>query len=93
MKPLLSGFGYIVAIALPLAFSSAAEAYVGPGAGLGVIGTLMAFVGTVLFAIVGFIWYPIKRLLRKRKPATAEAAPAAASDAVEHSESKPESVS
>jgi len=44
----------------------AAEAYVGPGLGLSVIGTIFAFVGAVFLAIVGFIWYPIKRLFRRR---------------------------
>ena len=41
-------------------------AYVGPGSGLTIIGAALAFVGTVLLMIVGFIWYPIKRLLRAR---------------------------
>ena len=49
-----------------------AEAYVGPGAGLSAIGTLVALVGAVILAIVGFIWYPIKRLLRRGKENTAE---------------------
>ena len=26
------------------------------------------------FAIVGFVWYPVKRMMRKRKAAEAEAA-------------------
>jgi hypothetical protein len=39
------------------------SAYIGPGAGISVIGTAVAFVGAVIFAIVGFVWYPIKRLL------------------------------
>jgi len=38
-------------------------AYIGPGAGISVIGTVVAFLGAVVFAIVGFVWYPIKRLL------------------------------
>ena len=39
-------------------------AYVGPGAGLSAIGAFFALVAGVLVAIVGFIWYPIKRLIR-----------------------------
>ena len=39
-----------------------AHAYIGPGAGVSVLGTVMAFLGAVFFAIVGFIWYPLKRL-------------------------------
>ena len=44
-----------------------AQAYVGPGAGLGAIGTVLALIGAVLLAILGFLWYPIKRLLQKRR--------------------------
>lgn len=48
-----------------------AFAYVGPGAGLTAIGTVLALGSAVLLAIVGFIWYPIKRLFRRRKPPVA----------------------
>lgn len=41
-------------------------AYVGPGAGLTVIGAALALVGGVVFWIFGFVWYPVKRLLRRR---------------------------
>ncbi len=40
-------------------------AYIGPGAGISAIGTVVAFVGAILLAIVGFVWYPVKRLLAK----------------------------
>ena len=43
-----------------------ASAYVGPGAGLTVIGSALALIAGILFAIVGFVWYPIKRLFRKK---------------------------
>lgn len=39
-----------------------AEAYIGPGAGITAIGTMIALVGAVVLAIVGFVWYPLKRL-------------------------------
>ena len=42
-------------------------AYIGPGAGISAIGTVVAFIGAILLAVVGFIWYPIKRLLGKIK--------------------------
>jgi hypothetical protein len=42
-------------------------AYVGPGAGLSAIGAFLAMVAGVFVAIVGFIWYPIKRLIRRIK--------------------------
>jgi len=47
--------------------SSFAHAYVGPGAGLSALGTVAAFIGACLLIIVGFVWYPIKRLLKKLK--------------------------
>src|SRR5262249_25571348 len=44
---------------------SSAFAYVGPGAGLSALGWLAALAGAVGLAIVGFVWYPIRRLLRR----------------------------
>ena len=43
-----------------------AHAYIGPGAGLTAIGALIALVTTVLLALLGFVWFPIKRLMRMR---------------------------
>lgn len=51
---------------LLLAFPAPALAYVGPGSGLTVIGAALAFLGSLFLAIVGFIWYPLKRWLRGR---------------------------
>ena len=45
----------------------AAFAYIGPGAGISAIGTVIALIGAILLAIVGFVWYPIKRLRAKNK--------------------------
>lgn len=49
-----------------------AYAYIGPGAGLSAIGSLLALIGAILLAILGFIWFPVKRLLKKikKKPET-----------------------
>lgn len=47
-----------------------AHAYVGPGAGLTAIGTVLALFAAVGLAMVGFVWYPLKRVLR-RTPAEA----------------------
>ncbi len=51
-------------------FSSQALAYVGPGAGLSAIGAFLALLAGVIIAIFGFLWYPIKRILRNRKNAS-----------------------
>lgn len=52
-----------------LLLPSVAHAYIGPGAGISAIGAALALVAAVFFAVVGFVWYPVKRLLRKRKAA------------------------
>lgn len=57
----------IVVITLLLAAPQGAVAYIGPGAGIAAIGTVIALIGGILLAIVAFIWYPIKRLLAKIK--------------------------
>lgn len=53
---------------------SIALAYIGPGAGISAIGTALALIAALVLAIVGFVWYPIKRLLggRKKAPTLAE---------------------
>jgi hypothetical protein len=52
-----------------------AHAYLGPGAGLSAIGTVLALIGAVLLGIVGFVWYPVKRLLRSRQAGAPRNAP------------------
>lgn len=44
-----------------------AFAYVGPGAGITAIGTVLALVGAALLAVVGFVWYPVKRLIGRKR--------------------------
>lgn len=51
-----------------------AEAYVGPGAGLSAIGSVLALILGFFVAILGFVWYPVKRLIKGKKGATLEAA-------------------
>ena len=51
-----------------------AHAYIGPGAGISAIGSLLALIAAVVLAIVGFIWYPIKRILDRRARNRAEGA-------------------
>ena len=52
-----------------------AFAYIGPGAGISAIGTAIALIAALLLAIVGFFWYPLKRLMggKKNKQATPQA--------------------
>ncbi|MCH8201833.1 MAG: hypothetical protein IH996_01865 [Proteobacteria bacterium] len=50
-----------------------AMSYIGPGAGLTAIGTVLALIGAVVLAIFGFVWYPIKRYMRKRRQSRTKA--------------------
>lgn len=61
----LNFFLFIVVFACLL--PSPAAAYIGPGAGLSAIGAFLAVVFGVIIALVGFIWYPLKRIIRKVK--------------------------
>ncbi|MCI0557344.1 MAG: hypothetical protein MN733_02535 [Nitrososphaera sp.] len=58
---------FLCPLLLSLLTAEPAFAYVGPGAGLTVIGSILAFLGLIFLAIFGFLWYPIKRLITKRK--------------------------
>lgn len=57
----------IVFITLMLAAPQVADAYIGPGAGIAAIGTVLALIGGIILAILAFVWYPIKRLMAKIK--------------------------
>ena len=41
-----------------------AQAYIGPGSGVSAFGSLFAVLSAIFFGLVGFVWYPVKRLLR-----------------------------
>ena len=51
-------------LCLPLS----AQAYIGPGAGISAIGSAIALVAVIILFFVGFLWYPIKRAMQRRKP-------------------------
>ena len=42
-------------------------AYIGPGASGGLIATILGIIGSILLAIFGILYYPIKRFLKQRK--------------------------
>lgn len=50
-------------------------AYIGPGAGLGAVGSLLAVGSAVVVMVVGLVWYPVRELcrsLRARREGTKE---------------------
>lgn len=48
---------------------ASAFAYLGPGAGLGMIGSLIAIVVVVLVIVLGLVVYPIRKLRQRRMQA------------------------
>jgi hypothetical protein len=44
-----------------------ALAYVGPGAGLSMIGSLIAVVVALLVAVLGLLLFPVRMLLKRRR--------------------------
>ena len=50
-----------------VAVSPAALAYIGPGAGISVLGSLLGILGTIVVAIGAIIFWPIRRLMKRRK--------------------------
>jgi flagellar biogenesis protein FliO len=69
--PLLKNYSLnsivILVVAGAIFMPATATAYVGPGAGLSAIGSLLALIAAIVLAIVGFLWYPLKRIMNKRK--------------------------
>jgi hypothetical protein len=58
--------------AVALAAAPAAMAYIGPGAGLGVLGALLAVLGGIVVTLFGIVLLPMRLLRRRKKPASAE---------------------
>lgn len=57
----------LMAAFLVASLPNAALAYIGPGAGLGVVAVTIALAIGVLLLLVGLVWYPLKRVLKKNK--------------------------
>ncbi|RPF71065.1 hypothetical protein [Aurantiacibacter spongiae] len=37
----------------------------GAGVGLSALGSMLSFLGVMLLMVVGFVWFPLKRAIRK----------------------------
>tara|TARA_Y100000817_G_scaffold202658_1_gene158726 strand:- start:27 stop:248 length:222 start_codon:yes stop_codon:yes gene_type:complete len=48
-------------------YAPAAYAYLGPGVGGGVVAATIGIVVAIFAGLFGLIWFPIKKLLNKRK--------------------------
>ena len=58
---------YLLVALIALLVPGLAQAYIGPGAGIGAIGSLIGVLAAIVLAIVGLVWYPLKRILNRRK--------------------------
>ncbi len=48
-----------------------ALAYIGPGAGAGVIAVVLGVIGAFFMTVLAVIWYPLKRLFKKTRKKSA----------------------
>ena len=55
---------FLLAIWL-LSYSTVASAYIGPGLGAGAVTVVLGIVSGLLMLLVGIIWYPLKKLIRR----------------------------
>jgi len=56
-----------ILISFALLVSLPAHAYIGPGAGISVLGGLLGIITTVLVAIGAILFWPIRKMLKKKK--------------------------
>lgn len=57
----------ILILILIFTLTSPMYAYIGPGTSTGLIATILGIIGSILLAIFGILYYPIKRFLKNRK--------------------------
>jgi len=65
MKKFTAPVIFATAFILP----STAFAYVGPGAGLSLLGALLALLGAIAMAVLFVFAWPLRKMLRKRRAA------------------------
>jgi hypothetical protein len=77
------GLGPILALAagmLVAGLPHAAAAYVGPGAGISMLGALWAVIVAIVLALGGLLIWPIRMMMRRRKRSAAVKAAAGDAD-------------
>ena len=67
----------VIYFALLVLLTSTAEAYIGPGLGMGTIGVVLGILASIFLTLIAIIWYPLKRLFKllfnkDKTPATAD---------------------
>lgn len=62
----------IFLVAVLVVAPSFAQAYIGPGLGAGAIAAAFGVIGSIFLALFAVIYYPVKKLLKKRRAAAAD---------------------
>jgi len=57
----------VILVTLILIWPVETLAYIGPGMGVGAIVTVLGFVGAILLGLFAFLYYPIKRMIKRKK--------------------------
>jgi hypothetical protein len=63
MRPFFVFTAAVILSSIPLQ----AQAYIGPGMGLGIASIVLGIFVAFILLLVGLVWLPIRRLLRQRK--------------------------
>ncbi len=56
-----------ITLMLLVLLASPAVAYIGPGAGISVLGSLLGILGTIFVAIGAIIFWPLRKFMKRRK--------------------------
>jgi hypothetical protein len=67
VKGLLVMFKTIIFVLLMAVLVSPALAYIGPGAGISVLGSLLSILATIVVAIGAIIFWPVRKYMKRRK--------------------------
>lgn len=62
-----------IAILLLALAAGPVQAYVGPGAGISVLGSLLGILATIVVAIGAILFWPLRKLMKRRKATTVAA--------------------
>lgn len=81
----------IIAILVLALAAGPVNAYIGPGAGISVLGSLLGILATILVAIGAILFWPVRKLLKRRKAAATATSNSAETTESPASESAPES--
>ncbi|WP_395376216.1 FeoB-associated Cys-rich membrane protein [Marinicella sp. W31] len=57
----------ITLLLISLFFAQLVNAYVGPGAGIPIIGSLIGIIVTVVLVLAAILFWPIRKMLKKKK--------------------------